>query len=247
MDWWQTFFDEQYLKLYSAVLPAERAEREVRSLLSLLNLPTGAKVLDLCCGQGRHSVRLAQAGLRVTGLDLSPHLLAVARQVAEAAGVELILVRGDMRDIPFRGVFDAIVNLFTAFGYFDSDAENARVLQAVNGALKPGGQFLIDIPNIYYTSHWAPDHTWRDSAAGPVLEEHFWDPWTGRDHSTFHWFENGERKSRSFNLRVYTSYEMIGMLRSAGLIPAKLYGGWDMSDFNHRDSRRLIILARKEE
>jgi SAM-dependent methyltransferase len=246
MEWWQTFFDDQYLKLYGEVLPAERTEREVKGVLAMLSLPEGAQVLDLCCGQGRHAIRLAQAGLRVTGYDLSPHLLAVAKRDAEAAGVELALVKGDMREIPFRNKFDAIVNLFTAFGYFDADAEDAKVLQGVARALKPGGQFLIDLPNVYLMRSLSTLRTWRESEVGPVLQDVTFDPWTGRDTTTFLWFENGERKTRSFNVRTYASHEVIAMLRAAGLTPVKLYGGFDTSDYHHRDSRRLMILAKKE-
>jgi SAM-dependent methyltransferase len=246
MDWWQTFFDEQYLKLYEPTLTAERTEREVQGIISALDLKSRARVLDLCCGQGRHAVRLAQEGYRVTGLDLSSHLLAAARQAAEAAGVELALVQGDMREIPFRAKFDAIVNLFTAFGYFDADEENARVLHGVARALKPGGKFLIDIRNMCFTSPLAFNRMWYEAPIGPVFQEYSWDPWTGRDNNTHNWFENGERKSRSFSVRVYAPHEMVSMLRSVGLQPVKLYGGFDLKDYKAHESRRLMILAQKE-
>jgi SAM-dependent methyltransferase len=247
MDWWQTFFDDQYLKMYGVVLPEERTEQEVAGILAMLGLSAGASVLDLCCGQGRHALRMAQVGLSVTGLDLSPTLLAIAEQGAEAAGVQLTLVRRDMRDIPFENEFDAIVNMFTAFGYFDSDAENERVLQAVRRALKPGGQLLIDLANVYRTNSFPASRIWYESDAGTTFQEHIWDPWTGRDNTTYYWFENGERKSRSFSVRAYASYEMVAMLQAAGLTPLKLYGGFDMSTYNCRESRRLIVLARKED
>jgi SAM-dependent methyltransferase len=150
-----------------------------------------------------------------------------------------------MRQIPFQGEFDAIVNLFTAFGYFD-DAQNQAVLHGVARALKPGGCFLIDVPNIYVSNTRSVDRIWFESDLGPVRQEHTWDPWTGRDHSTFYWTENGEPTSRSFELRSYTSYELIAMLRAAGLAPTRLYGGFDVSDYRCQDSRRLIILATKD-
>ena len=78
------------------------------------------------------------------------------------------------------------------------------------------------------------------------MQDRTFDPWTGRDTTVFYWFENGERKSRSFNLRSYASHEMVIMLRSVGLSPVNLYGGWDMSDYHCRESRRLMILAKKE-
>lgn len=246
MQWWQTFFDDQYLKLHGDVLPVERTEREVKGVLAILGLAQGSRVLDLCCGQGRHAVRLAQAGMQVTGLDYSTTLLAVARRQAEENGVELTLVQGDMRGIPFRGEFDAIVNLFTAFGYFESETEDLRVLQSAAGALRPGGQFLIDLPNVYSVRSMPSLKLWRESEVGPLMQDVTFDPWTGRDTTNYFWFENGQRRTRSFTVRTYASHEIVAMLRTAGLRPIKLYGGFDVSDYHYRDSRRLMVLAKKD-
>lgn len=150
MPWWEEFFDEHYFDLYEPYLTPERTAREVEGVIQILALPLGAKVLDLCCGHGRHTIPLAKAGYQVTGLDLSEVFLKRARQDAAAADVAVTWVRRDMRDIPFQNEFDAIVNLFTAFGYFDDKAENQKVLEAVARALKPGGRFLIDVINRDY-------------------------------------------------------------------------------------------------
>ena len=120
--WWQRIFaDGSYLRLWSSHLTPERTEREVAGVLDLLQPTPGAAVLDLACGQGRIAVPLAQRGYRVTGLDLSEQLLGVAREAADAAGVTVDWHRADMRDIPAEWAdrFDYIINIFTAFGYFE--------------------------------------------------------------------------------------------------------------------------------
>ena len=244
MDWWQTFFDDQYLRLYSATLPAERSQREAKAVLAMLGLAPGSKVLDLCCGQGRHAIRMAQAGLQVTGLDLSPTLLAVARQEAEATGVELALVEGDMREIPFRGKFDAIVNLFTAFGYFDDEAENQKVLEAVARALKPGGRFLIDVINRDYLAKVFLPRDWERLGEILVWHERSFDPIAGRSTEIMHWEKDGVRHTRSNTVRVYTATELTRMLAAAGLRLVKAYGGLDGSELVF-GSRRLTLLAEK--
>jgi len=136
--WWASYFDAGYLREYAPLFDPGEARAQVGRLLELLALPTGSRVLDLACGQGRHAQLLAEAGLRVDGLDLSRDLLAVATR--EAAGRSVRYTRGDMRRLPARwsGRFDAVVNLFTSFGFFDEPADDAAVIHGVARVLRPG-------------------------------------------------------------------------------------------------------------
>jgi len=131
MEWWKTFFDRRYYGDTLDLLEEERTLKEVDFVLSALQLRPGAKILDLCCGVGRHALEFAARGYSVTGLDYTVEYLDRARAKAEDAGLDLKLVRADMRRIPAGIKYDAVVNLFTSFGYFDSDAENFKVLGAV--------------------------------------------------------------------------------------------------------------------
>src|SRR4051812_29134056 len=114
--WWQTYFDAQYLLEYEPIFDLERDRREVARLIELLGLPAGARVLDVPCGQGRHAHLLAETGFDVDGFDYSADLLARARE--RGTGARLRYTRGDMRTLPARwaGQFDAVLNLFTSFG-----------------------------------------------------------------------------------------------------------------------------------
>src|SRR6185503_17029472 len=101
-------------------------------VLERLELDPGARVLDVACGHGRHSLELARRGFAVTGVDLSARSIAVAREAAEREGLRATFVERDARDLDFDGEFDAAVNLFTsAIGYFDEEAENQRVVDGV--------------------------------------------------------------------------------------------------------------------
>ncbi len=204
------------------------------------------RVLDLCCGQGRHAVPLAKRGFRVAGQDLSERLLAEAAKAAGEEGVQLELIRSDMREIPWTAEFDGAVNMFTAFGYFEDDRENFRVLEAVARALKPGGRFLIDvIPTAWLLRNWQ-DLGWTRGEDGlVVLQERRMD-WTRAILQTDWTFleADGRRKETAVRLRIFSPHEMVEWLRRAGLPVEGLFGDFDGSAYG-LGSRRLIAVARK--
>jgi SAM-dependent methyltransferase len=140
-------FNEDYLYFYEQILTPEQTEQDVERIVELLDLPPGAEILDCPCGHGRIANALAQRGFRVTGLDSSEFFLEHARADASARGVDVEFVQGDMRAIPWRDRFDALVNWFTSFGYF-SDDQNKEVLAQFHDALKPGGKFVLETLNI---------------------------------------------------------------------------------------------------
>lgn len=113
-------------------------------LLKYFNPAPDAKILDLACGKGRHSIYMSKKGYRVTGIDISEQNIAYAKHF-ESANLDFTI--GDMREPLRPGYFDLVLNLFTSFGYFDQAEENLRVLKAVNTNLKEKGKVLIDYLN----------------------------------------------------------------------------------------------------
>src|SRR5262245_60362299 len=116
--WYKDLFESDYVRFWLGAgrLSPERTTREIDFLLGKLNLSPVSRILDLCCGQSRHSVELAKRGFSVVGLDLSPTLLAMAREAATAAGLDIEWIEADMREVPTRlaGSFDAAINMYTA-------------------------------------------------------------------------------------------------------------------------------------
>ena len=119
--WYEVFFGEDYLRMYVPKLPPEWTEREVDGIATLLSLPAGSSILDICCGYGRHSISLASRGSKMTGQDLSEVLLSEAQAQAQAQGVQVRWVQSDMGNIPFENEFDAAINIYTAFGYLETE------------------------------------------------------------------------------------------------------------------------------
>ena len=245
--WFGEFFQNDYLTIYGPSFTDERAARETAFVLRVLSLKVGQEVLDLACGQGRHAVPLAKSGLRVTGQDLHPQYLRMAEVAAAASGVKIETIQGDMRVIPFANRFDAIINMFTAFGYFESEAEDQKVLVASAAALKPGGRLLLDLLNREWVVDNYIQNEWRKAPDGTlVLEHRELDLRTSRNRVTFTVIAPDGRRHESIghDMRLYTLTEISGKLAAAGLHVTTVHGGY-MDEPYSIFTRRMIVIAQK--
>jgi len=244
--WYMDLFGEDYLRVWAPILPPERTALELEGIVKFLNLPAGSTVLDLCCGHGRHAIPLAQRGYRITGQDLSEVFLRRAEADARSQGVEVRWVHSDMRTIPFQNEFDAVINIFTSFGYFDRDEENQLVLNQVSKALKPGGVFLMEAAHREgMVRRFTPHSIMRHDDGLISLEERQIDLVAGRSETRLTLLHaEGRRTEHRYVVRLYTLTELIAMLEAAGLHLQAPYGGLDGSTLT-LDSRRLVTLSRK--
>ena len=144
--WYESAFDALYLTVYSH-RNRDDALRAMAFLRRQECIRPGDRILDYCCGAGRHLIELLRADCNVFGFDLSRALLEKGKEDLQENGFDSRIVQARMEQVPFHGSFDAAVSLFTSFGYFQTDEENAAVFQEVNQALKPGGRYLIDFLN----------------------------------------------------------------------------------------------------
>lgn len=225
----------------------EAAPNEASFLMKAMGLRKGERLLDLCCGTGRHSIPFARQGLTVLGLDSTSAYLAEARR--RARGLEGVrFLKGDMRRIPFRAEFDAAVNLWTSFGYFMRPSDDLKVLRGLARALKPGGRFLIDIINADWLRRHAFRKNWGRRDDGAYVLEDF-QMREGPDPAglnTWTVLRPGRRTlSATFFVRNYNYVRMARLLRRAGLEPKRRWGGLDGSPFRGAKSRRLVVLAQK--
>ncbi|WP_159881110.1 class I SAM-dependent methyltransferase [Paenibacillus puerhi] len=241
-DWYTKSFGDDYLIVYKH-RDMQGAYEEVRRMMEWLELPEGSEVLDLCCGMGRHSMALTGFGFHVTGVDLSEVLLTEARKLDKRG--EVTWVRGDMRQVPLEGPFDAVVNLFTSFGYFEDDQDHERVLGEIRRLLSSEGRFIIDFLNPdYVRSHLVP-HSVRVEEGLRIEETRRIKD--GYVCKTIVLQEEGSADSRVYEERV----KLIGlesfrsMLERAGLAVDAVYGGYDASDYSPADSKRMIFVGRR--
>jgi SAM-dependent methyltransferase len=243
--WYEDYFDDVFVDIYRDFLTPERTEREVEGLREMVSLQPGAAVLDLACGWGRHSIALARAGLRVTGLDLSETLLARARKRAKAASVEVELVRGDMREIARKEEFDAVVSLYSSLGYFLTDEDDLRVLRGARDALRPGGCFVLEtMHRDHIVGGYAARDWWETDGGATVWVEREFDAVEGVSREWTRWSKGGKSGEKYHELRIRTATEWDRLLREAGLVPIDWYGDWEMAPFIHT-SEDLIVVCRR--
>lgn len=245
MEWWRKYFSEDYLKLYTH----DRGEssREVQAVIRMLQLRKGQKILDLACGFGRHSVLLAESGFAVTGYDLSDVFLKKAGELADSLAVGLQLQQGDMRDLSYDGEFDAVINMFTAFGFFESEDDDLKVLKGIRKALKPGGQFLMDVVNREYALVQTLNRRWTRESDMYMLEERFFDYFRSRLELTNKLIlPGGVIKEANYSIRLYTLTEMLDLFNKAGLVLTDVYGDFGGALYNS-ESQRMILVASRED
>jgi SAM-dependent methyltransferase len=244
--WYEEFFDEEYFRIYAGRLTEERTAREVDGIVTLLDLPPGSAILDLCCGHGRIAIPLAERGYRVTGQDLSEVFLRRARVDAAARGASIDWIHSDMRRIPFTEEFDDVLNIFTSFGYLESESEAQKVLEGIAAALKPGGRFLIEIIHREsvirrYCSH----HIERHDDGLIVLNEGAIDLLTSTNPVKLTLlYPDGRRRETGHAARLYSLTDLARLLAAAGLPVEAYFGGLNGSELT-LDSRRLVVIARK--
>jgi SAM-dependent methyltransferase len=244
MEWWQKYFSEDYLKLYKH--DESESSREAEAIMRMLQIEPGDSVLDLACGFGRHAILLAQKGLHVTGYDLSEGFLKRAKELSDKVSVKLDLKQGDMRDIPYENKFDACINMFTAFGFFESEKDDLKVLKGVRKALKPGGQLLIDVINRETAIRIDVPRRWTRENHHYMLEERFFDLFRSRLEMTNQLImHTGEIKEANYSVRLYTLTEMLGLFNSAGLVLTDVYGDFN-GELYSAESPRMILVAQKE-
>lgn len=161
-DWWRKLFNAVYLKTDGDVVESEQnTAREVDLLINAAGLEKADRILDLCCGQGRHCLELARRGFtHVTGFDRSRYLIRLARRRAKKAGLNIGFHEGDARKLRFApDSFDCVAILGNSFGYFEQEADDVAVLEAIKRVLRSQGKLALDLVD----GEWAREHFERRS------------------------------------------------------------------------------------
>jgi SAM-dependent methyltransferase len=222
----------------------ENAPVEVTNLISLLKISPGASVLDLCCGPGRHALELARRGFSVVGVDRTKIYLDKARKQAENEGLKVEFIQEDMRNFCKPDTFNAVINLFTSFGFFEDQKEDELVLKNVYRSLKVGGVFVIDIIGKEVIARIFRERDWEEHDGVIMLEERkVVKDWSWMENRWIR-FKDGKSEEFRFSLRPYSAVEISALLSDCGFKTIKVYGDLEGSPYDHK-AKRLVVVAQK--
>jgi SAM-dependent methyltransferase len=246
-DWWATYFDAHYLLEYQPIFDFARDRQEVARLIDILALPSGARILDVPCGQGRHAHLLAEAGYQVDGLDYSTHLIDLAKK--RGTGRLLKYTRGDMRKLPaaWTGRFDAVVNLFTSFGFFTEPSDDALVISQFARVLKPGGALVWHggsrdgVMAKFISRDW-----WKSDDGTMIGHQRAFDPLSGVLTIKTSWEGPSGSGAREHRIRLYTATRLAELCLDAGLVVEEVYDGFRDRSLARRSGEMLLVARRRE-
>lgn len=252
-DWWRRIFNSLYLKTDGDVVDDQEVTRyEVDLFSSILKLKPDDRILDLCCGQGRHSLELARRGYKfVEGLDRSHYLINKAKGKAKEEGLNVRFRVGDARKLPYPpDTFDVVLILGNSFGYFETVYDDLRVLKEVFRVLKPWGRILIDVADgEYLREHFQPrSWEWIDKKHFVVRERSLSvDRQRLISREIITHTEKGVIADHFYAERLYTKESLRNLLQQAGLSDITIHG--DLATFSKRNQdlgmmeRRIIVTA----
>lgn len=241
-NWFEEWFNHIYLKVY-AHRDEKLAETEVDFLVGVLEPKKEDRILDLCCGAGRHLKRLHALGYHQSfGIDLSEDLLRKAQTVLPG---RVGLARSDMRSLPFNSSFKFVISLFTSFGYFKDEDENMQVLREIRRVLTRGGRFLLDLVPLASVDRLVA-HSEREVEGLWIVEKRRFDPVLRRIEKEIE-IEMADCKRTFFeSVRVYSFGETRRMLAEAGLCHTDVCGDFGGGTFRP-DSERMILIGKTTE
>ncbi|MEM6299984.1 MAG: class I SAM-dependent methyltransferase [Bacteroidota bacterium] len=240
-NWFESWFDSPYYHILYRHRDTRDAQAFMSRLIDELPLLPKQKVLDLACGKGRHSIYLNERGLDVMGVDLSENNITHAKQFEND---RLRFRVHDMREQLKEVSFDVILNLFTSFGYFSTEAENQQSIQAAVNALRPDGVFLLDFLN--------PDYVIAN------LQETETKEYEGITFQIQRKIENGfivkdirfEDKKEEYHFQERVKAISLAQFKQyfeeSGLTIQYVWGDYELSTFSAQSSPRLIVVGKKK-
>ena len=241
--WTEDFFTGFWSVMQKAAPMADVAAEEARVLRRILRLRKGSRVADVPCGDGRISLELARAGCRVVGVDACEPSIRRARRQFRKAGLPGTFHHGDMRDLGLPREFNAVINWWGSFGYFDDDT-NLRVLRGFADILVPGGRVLIDQVNRERVLRQFLKTVSFENFGVRVTTRNSWDAKRQRINGAWLFERGGKRTHRRSSIRLYTPSQMEALMESAGLTLEFICDGKTGLPFT-RGSRRMSAVGRK--
>jgi len=245
------FNDDDFWEQYAPVMFDEKRWAEVPQVVdSLVNLAgltaqknKASRILDLCCGFGRITLELSRRGFAACGVDITAAYLAAAREDAAHEGLDTTFIQSDVRIFKRKNTFDAALNLYNSFGFFQKPGDDLLFLRNARYSLRAGGTLIIDLQGKELAVRDYTEAEWFERAGFTVLTEtmpvdswgSFWNRWV--------LLKDGTRREKVFIQRLYSATELRSLLLAAGFSSVELYGGWDKRPYD-QNADTLIAVSR---
>ena len=234
--WFASWFDTPYYHILYKDRDYEEAQQFMDNLTHYLNLPEEAKILDLACGKGRHSIYLNSLGFDVTGSDLSENSI---KEASKDANDTLHFKVDDMRD-SFEEKYDAIFNLFTSFGYFENDADNLKTLISIKESLTEYGFAVIDFMNVdFVIDNLVPTEIKTVEGIDFHIKRYV------KDNHIFKeidFEDKGEKFHFTEKVQALRLADFEAMMEEAGIFLLDVFGDYKLRTFYKNQSERLIMI-----
>ena len=245
----QWFENEQFWLNYGPVMFDSKrwaeAESVAESICAIAGLSKGNSVLDAGCGPGRISIELAAKGLDVTGVDIIQPYLDAAADSAKDEDVTLTLINSDLRTFNSERKFDAVINMYTSFGYCETIDEDLKILKNIHSAVKDGGWFIMECLSRENAVKYFTEGEWFERAGKTVLTQFSVEgAWEGLRSRWILIDKNGNRMEHVFVQRLYSAIELKRMLIACGFSSCEIYGDFDFSLYNEK-ARTMVLVCRK--
>jgi SAM-dependent methyltransferase len=244
-DWWRTFFSGLIVESWLMSPTTEQTRQDADFIRDALDVPAPAKLLDVPCGGGRHSLALADLGYEMTGVDISTDFLTVARAQSAGKPGTIVWEEREMRDLPWPEVFDGAYSFGNSFGYLD-DLGNAAFLKSVAAALKPGARFVLE--SGYVMELLLPvlqERAWYPVGDMLMLAQRRYDPASSRLYVEYTVIRGTQTEKRSMSARIYSYRELVSLLDAAGFADVRGYGSMAREPFRLGSSRALFIATKR--
>jgi cyclopropane fatty-acyl-phospholipid synthase-like methyltransferase len=239
VEWFNT---DEYLSVYRHRNDKD-AECHIKFILSQIHLPPNASIIDLACGTGRHSILLAKLGYNVTGVDLSDKLLSEAKKSSETEKLNIKFIKSDLREFNTSEKFHCALNLFTSFGYFESDEENFLIFKKSYELLYKEGYFILDFLNSNYLKENLVPFSTEETENYTIIQERKITEQRVVKKITI--LKNGSKNEYVESVRLFEPEILKLKLKEIGFEILNLFGDFLGNKFDENSSPRFIAICQK--
>ena len=242
-EWFKDWFNTQeYLNVYQHRNESD-AEVHIKLVLENVQISSKSNILDMACGAGRHAIILARKGFNVTAVDLSENLLSIAKKTADGENLSINFIHSDIRKFDTIDKFNLILNLFTSFGYFETDKENYAVLQKAYDLLEDEGYFVLDFFNLRFMQQNLIEFSEENFGSAEIHQ--YRKIKDNRVTKKIVITKDGNLSTYEESVRMFTKDELVSTITKIGFDIYKTFGDFLGNEFDDLKSPRLILFCKK--